>query len=117
MIKKLLLLALIAVAGEALAEDAIHLAARTVSCLQNKGSDSQRGTALANEIINYRGYELHVGALGMGVRVSIRVPGSLIVRPEIPFSPDEFDRPRLISEAKAIVDALSDLSNMDAHAR
>jgi hypothetical protein len=39
------------------------------------------------------------------------------VRPEIPFSPDEFDRPRLISEAKAIVDALSDLSNMDAHAR
>jgi hypothetical protein len=72
---------------------------------------------LANEIINYRGYELHVGALRTGVRVSIRVPGSLIVRPEIPFSPDESDRPRLISEAKAIVDALSDLPNMDAHVR
>ena len=105
------------VSGEQTSLRNIHLAARTVSCLRNKRSDSQRGTALANEIINYRGYELHVGALGTGVRVSIRVPGSLIVRPEIPFSPDEFDRPRLISEAKAIVDALSDLSNMEAHAR
>jgi hypothetical protein len=72
---------------------------------------------LSNEIINYRGYELHVDALRPGVRVSIRVPRSPIIRPEIPFSPDEFDRARLISEAKAIVDALSDLSNMKAHAR
>jgi hypothetical protein len=85
-----------------------------VSCLPDNVFASQSGATLSNEVINYRGYELHVGPLGTGVRVYIRLPRSLITRPEIPFSPDEFDRARLVSEAKAIVDALVDVK---VHAR
>jgi hypothetical protein len=60
------------------------------------------------EIIEYRGYELHIDPQGSGLKVTIRASGGGFARPEIPHSPDKDRREELIAEAKATVDALLD---------
>ena len=60
------------------------------------------------EIIDYRGYELHIDPQESGLKVGIRKAGSLFLRPDIPYSPDKSKRDQLIAEAKAVVDALLD---------
>jgi len=60
------------------------------------------------EIIEYRGYELHVASEGSGLKVMIRSSGGGFAKPEIPRSRDKSRREQLIAEAKATVDALLD---------
>jgi hypothetical protein len=64
--------------------------------------------AMAEEIIKYRGYEIHIDPDGAGLKVSIKGSGSFSYNPRIPFSSDKTRREQLIADAKALVDALLD---------
>ena len=63
---------------------------------------------MASEIIEYRGYELHIEPYESGLKTCIRKSGSLFDRPELPYSEDKTQREQLIAEAMAIVDTLLD---------
>jgi hypothetical protein len=59
------------------------------------------------EIIEYRGYELHVGPQGSGIRVIFRPSsGGGLFRKEIAYGPDKSRREQVIAVAKATVDRL-----------
>jgi hypothetical protein len=61
---------------------------------------------MARQIIEYRGYELHVVPHGSGLKVLICVPGATFARPEVAQSADKNRREEIIAEARAIVDAI-----------
>jgi hypothetical protein len=61
---------------------------------------------MPDQIIEYRGYQLTVKPQGTGYKIDIRRPGAAFSRPQIPFSPDKSELPKLIAEAEALVDAL-----------
>ena len=61
---------------------------------------------MASEIIEYRGYELHIEPYESGFKARIRKSGSLFDRPELPYSENKTQREQMIAEAKAIVDTL-----------
>ena len=58
------------------------------------------------EIIEYRGYDLHVGPQGSGIRVIFRPSGGGLFQKEIAYDPDKSRREQVIAEAKATVDRL-----------
>ena len=61
---------------------------------------------MASEIIEYRGYELHIEPYESGLKACIIKSGSLFNRPELPYSENRAQREQMIAEAKAIVDTL-----------
>ena len=61
---------------------------------------------MASEIIEYRGYELHIEPYESGFKARLRKSGSLFDRPELPYSENKTQREQMIAEAKAIVDTL-----------
>ena len=63
---------------------------------------------MASEIIEYRGYELHVEPYESGLKACIIKSGSLFNRPELPYSENKTQREQMIAEAKGIVDTLLD---------
>jgi hypothetical protein len=63
---------------------------------------------MASEIIEYRGYELHIEPYESGFKACVRKSGSLFDRPELPYSENKTQREQMIAEAKAIVDTLLD---------
>jgi hypothetical protein len=63
---------------------------------------------MASEIIEYRGYELHIELYESGFKARIRKSGSLFDRPELPYSENKTQREQMIAEAMAIVDTLLD---------
>jgi hypothetical protein len=63
---------------------------------------------MASEIIEYRGYELHIEPYESGFKACIIKSGSLFNRPELPYSENKTQREQMIAEAKAIVDTLLD---------
>ena len=63
---------------------------------------------MASEIIEYRGYELHIELYESGFKARIRKSGSLFDRPELPYSENKMQREQMIAEAMAIVDTLLD---------
>ena len=63
---------------------------------------------MASELIEYRGYELHIELCESGFKARIRKSGSLFDRPELPYSENKTQREQMIAEAMAIVDTLLD---------
>jgi hypothetical protein len=63
------------------------------------------GTGMT-EIIKYRGYDLHVGPQGSGIRVMFRPSSGGLFRKEIAYDPDKSRREQMIAQAKATVDSL-----------
>jgi hypothetical protein len=63
---------------------------------------------MASELIEYRGYELHIELYESGFKARIRKSGSLFDRPELPYSENKTQREQMIAEAMAIVDTLLD---------
>ncbi|HEY2535140.1 MAG TPA: hypothetical protein VGJ20_45780 [Xanthobacteraceae bacterium] len=61
---------------------------------------------MTRQIIEYRGYELHVVPQGTGLKVLICVPGATFARPEVAQSADKNRRQEIIAEARAMVDAI-----------
>jgi len=61
---------------------------------------------MTSEIIEYRGYELHIEPYESGFKARLRKSGSLFDRPELPYSENKTQREQMIAEAKAIVDTL-----------
>ena len=53
---------------------------------------------MASEIIEYRGYELHIEPYESGFKVRIRKSGSLFDRPELPYSENKTQREQMIAE-------------------
>jgi hypothetical protein len=56
------------------------------------------------DIIEYRGYRLHVGPVGKGWRAHIYAPGSNCALAESPTNLETSRREEIIAEAKKIVD-------------
>jgi hypothetical protein len=67
------------------------------------------------EFIEYRGYELHIDPSSPELKVGIKKRGSFITHPKV--SPDKAPREQLISEAKAVVDALIDPPHLKKEGR
>jgi hypothetical protein len=61
---------------------------------------------MARQIIEYRGYELHVVPQGTGSKVLICVPGGTFARPEVFHCAAESPQEEMIAKAKAAVDAI-----------
>jgi hypothetical protein len=57
------------------------------------------------ERIDYRGYRLEVGPVGMGWRAAIYVPGSASPLPESPARLEKSSKDEIVAEAKRIIDA------------
>jgi hypothetical protein len=55
---------------------------------------------MASEIINYRGYELHLDVHGLGLKAGIWQHNMYFMRPDIPYCPDKSLRAQLIIAAK-----------------
>lgn len=63
---------------------------------------------MAKEIVEYRGYELHIDPDGTELKVSIKGSASFSYHPKIVYFPEKTRREQLIADAKALVDALLD---------
>lgn len=63
---------------------------------------------MPTEIIDYRGYELHINPEESGFKAKLKTTGAEFVSQDVPHSPDKPRREQLIAEAKATVDALLD---------
>jgi hypothetical protein len=61
---------------------------------------------MACEVIEYRGYHLHIDPEGAKLRVSIEGAGHYEKQSETAHSEDMARREQLIAESKALVDAL-----------
>ena len=62
-------------------------------------------TSVPDRVIEYRGLCLTVKAQGTGYRIDIRYPAAGTPFGESPYSSDKSDLPKLVEQAKAIVDA------------
>jgi hypothetical protein len=56
------------------------------------------------EIIEYRGYRLHVGPVGKGWRASIYPPGCTPALPDSPTNLEKSRKDEIVAEAKRIID-------------
>ena len=64
--------------------------------------------SVPDRVIGYRGFWLTVKAHGVGYRIDIREPAAEIQFGQTPYSSDKADLPKLIEQAKALVDAFVD---------
>jgi len=56
------------------------------------------------EIIEYRGYRLHVGSVGKGWRASIHPPDSTSALPDSPTNLEKSSKDEIVVEAKRIIE-------------